>query len=292
MAVWDDKANRFPPGPGKVIPADDNPGGVAPTSVEIMHNPAFRKNGQLMYAAVGSTDLGLIHGLFAADPVGDHPDARDVKLIRLGIAQDTVTAIGSHGGAVIMVGTTSGKIVSLDSATGSVSPFALPDQASGAVRHIEVYTNPAKLGVLPDIAFASVGSRILYFNGLFWATTTGTDWTTFAYDEPTARLFAATDGDVLVSSDRGNTWVDASVGLPSRPHCTDMRIADDGDGGRDLYLATYGHSVWRATIAQKADVVKVPQESAGILFGVIEDGAGNRAHRQYTRQASAPSRNP
>jgi hypothetical protein len=274
MAVWDDKANRFPPGPGKSIPADDNPPGVAPTSVEIVRNPAFRKNGQLIYAAVGSTGLGLVHGLFAADPVGDHPDARDVKLIRLGIVQDTVTAIGSHGGAAIMVGTTSGKIVSLDSATGAVSPFALPDQASGAVRRIEVFTNPTKLGALPDIAFALVGGRILYFNGLFWATTTGTDWTTFAYDEPTARLFAATDGDVLVSSDRGNTWVDASVGLPSRPHCVDMRIADDGDGGRDLYLATYGHSVWRATIAQKVDVVKVPQESAGILFGVIEDGGG------------------
>jgi hypothetical protein len=173
-----------------------------------------------------------------------------------------------------MVGTTATQIFSVDCASGAVSAFALPDQANGLVGRIEVFTNPTVLGALPDIAYALVGGGILYFNGLFWSTTTGTDWTTFAYDEPSARLFAATDGDLFVSTDRGNTWLDASVGLPARPHCTDLRIADDGDGGRDLYLATYGNSVWRAGIAKRSDIVQVPPEVAGILIGVIEDGGG------------------
>ena len=274
MSVWNDVTNRFPAGPGTIIPADGNAAGVMPTSVEIVLKPAFRKNNQLMYAAVGSTPQGLVHGLFADDPKGDHPDARNLKLTQLGSVGNTVTAIGSNGGATLMVGTTATQIFSLDSASGAVSAFALPDQATGLVGRIEVFTNPTVLGALPDIAFALVGGRILYFNGLFWSTTTGTDWATFAYDAPSARLFAATDGDLFVSTDRGNTWLDASVGLPARPHCTDLRIADDGDGGRDLYLATYGNSAWRASIARRSDIVEVPPEVAGILVGVIEDGGG------------------
>jgi hypothetical protein len=64
------------------------------------------------------------------------------------------------------------------------------------------------------------------------------------------------------------------VGLPARPHCTDLRIANDGKGGLDLYLATYGHSVWRATISQLPKILELPPEAVEILIGVIEDGGG------------------
>jgi hypothetical protein len=131
-----------------------------------------------------------------------------------------------------------------------------------------------RVGALPDNAYALIGGRILRFNGLYWSTTTGTDWTTFALDAPEGRLFAATDGDVFVSDDRGVTWTDASAGLPARPHCTDLRIAADGRGGRDLYLATYGHSVWRATIARRSEIFDLPPEAVEILIGVIDDGGG------------------
>ena len=227
-----------------------------------------------MFAATGSMGSGAIHGLFADDPANDQPDASNAKLFRLGSVDGAVTAIASLDGASLLVGNDAGRIVSLDSASGAVSHYALPDQADGIVYRIEIFPAPIAAGSLPDNAFALVGGRILYFNGLFWSTTTGTDWQTFAYDLLAGRLFAATDGDVFVSNDRGRTWLDASIGLPARPHCSDLRIAANGKGGRDLYLATYGHSVWRATIAQRSKIFELPPEAVEILIGVIEDGGG------------------
>ena len=274
MVVWDESKSRFPEGRGTIIPADGNASGVAPTSVELVPEPAFRNNRQLMYAAVGSTAGGLIHGLFAADPVGDGPDARDVTLIRLGAVGSIVSAIGTIDGSTLMVGTDSAKIFSFDSASGTIAEYALPDIAHGVISRIEVFTTPVLAGSLPDNAFALVGGRILHFNGLYWATTTGSDWETFAFDGLSGRLFAATDGDVFVSADLGLSWGDASEGLPTRPHCADLRIADDGHGGRDLYLATYGRSVWRATIAKRSRIFDLPPEATELLIGVLEDGGG------------------
>jgi hypothetical protein len=62
-----------------------------------------------------------------------------------------------------------------------------------------------------------------------------------------------------------------------RPHCSDLRIGADGKGGKDLYLATYGRSVWRAPILTaplKDDGIRVPQLVADVLFGVLGDGGG------------------
>jgi hypothetical protein len=274
MAVWDEEKNRFPDGRGQIIPADDNASGVMPTSVELVQKPAFSKNGQLMYAAVGSVSNGVIHGLFASAPARDRPEARDIKLIKLGTVGGLVSAISSIDGSTLMIGTANGRIVSFDSASGAVTEYALPDVAKGVVKRIEVFPTPFVAGALPDNALALVDGRILRFNGLYWATTTGNDWNTFALDSESGRLFAATDGDVFVSHDWGLSWRDASLGLPARPHCTDLRIAADGRGGRDLYLATYGHSVWRATIAQRPQIVELPPEAVETLISVIEDGGG------------------
>ena len=274
MALWDEAKSRFPEGRGTIIPADDATGGVAPSSVELVPVPAFRKNGHLMYAVVGSTSGGVIHGLFAADPAENRPDAREVMLIRLGAVGGIITAIGTMDGSSLMIGTDNARIVSFDSASGATTDYALPDIADGVVARIEVFTTPVLAGSLPDNAFALVGGRILRFNGLFWATTTGTDWTTFAFDAQSSRLFAASDGDVFASTDWGLSWSDASEGLPARPHCADLRIAADGKGGRDLYLATYGRSVWRATIAKRSEIFDLPPEATELLIGVLEDGGG------------------
>ena len=274
LTLWDEKVGRFPSGPGQVITADDSAAGVVATAVEVVALPAFRKDGRLVFAATGSGDSGVVHGLVADDPAQDRPDARNAKLIKLGSVGNIITAIASRDGSSMMVGTDSGRIVSFDSASGTVTPFALPDVATGIVYRIEIFPTPILAGALPDNAFALVGGRILYFNGLFWSTTTGTDWETFAYDIESGRIFGATDGDVFVSNDKGKTWLDASAGLPARPHCSDMRIAADGRGGRDLYLATYGHSVWRATIAQRAKIFDLPAEAVDALLGFIEDGGG------------------
>jgi hypothetical protein len=44
-----------------------------------------------------------------------------------------VTALGSNDGSMVMVGTGTGRILALDSASGAVSEFVLPDAATGIV---------------------------------------------------------------------------------------------------------------------------------------------------------------
>src|SRR5262249_36193224 len=59
-------------------------------------------------------------------------------------------------------------------------------------------------------------------------------------------LYAATDKRVFISSDNGDTWQDASQGLPARPHCSDLRYIVTKDGASALYLSTWGRSLWKA----------------------------------------------
>jgi hypothetical protein len=65
-------------------------------------------------------------------------------------------------------------------------------------------------------------------------------------------LFAATDDKVYTSRDKGlslgNAWMDASQGLPKRPHCGDLRYVPQPSGRKFIYLSTYGRSIWRASL--------------------------------------------
>jgi hypothetical protein len=258
-----------------VIPADENTAGVAPTAVDLVQEPAFAKAGQLMYATVGSTDQGVIHGFFADPPTGQSLQANNAKPTRLGVVGNVITTIASLDGTTLMVGTDNGRIVNFDSASGLVTPNTLPDEAgANIVYRIEVFPPTLLTRAMLANAFALVGGRILYFNGLSWGTTSGTDWNTFTYHAPSGRLFAANDADVYYSTDHGNSWLDASMGLPARPHCSDLVLASDGNGGTDLYLSTYGHSVWRASIEVRSQGIELPPEVAQILSGVIGDGGG------------------
>jgi hypothetical protein len=63
-------------------------------------------------------------------------------------------------------------------------------------------------------------------------------------------LFVATDDRVYISRDDGENWQGASGGLPRRPHCADLRFVADDGGGENLYLSTYGRSIWVAQLRQ------------------------------------------
>lgn len=270
IAFWDQATGSFGPGYGTVVPADGNADGVAPNAIEVVLTPDWRKNGQLMYAMVGAG--ATVYGLFA------NGDGSDAKLLRLGTAADTVSALASFDGTSVLVGTTTGRIFLLDSATGNVTEQTLPAGVRGDVSRVEVYVQAGwALLVSPKVkAYALVGGRLLHFDGTTWATRSSW-WVTFEIDRASERLFAANDSDVFVSSDGGVSWRDASGGLPVRPHCTDLRIGATQEGGRELYLATYGRSVWRAaiTLPPPSDQgFKVPQEVTDALFGVLQDGGG------------------
>jgi hypothetical protein len=62
-------------------------------------------------------------------------------------------------------------------------------------------------------------------------------------------LFVATDDRVYVSRNDGVTWQQASQGLPRNPHCSDLRFVPAGRGIGNLYLSTYGRSVWVAQLS-------------------------------------------
>ena len=60
-------------------------------------------------------------------------------------------------------------------------------------------------------------------------------------------IFAATDDKVYMSEDAGEHWVQASAGLPRRPHCADLRVGII-DHETWLFLSTFGRSIWRARL--------------------------------------------
>lgn len=282
IAPWNAQNRSFDGGLGTIVPVDGDTAGMTPSSLEVVLAPSRRRNGQLMYAMAG-TSTGAVYGFFA------NADGSDAKLSRLGTVGDAVSGLASFDGSSILVGTTTGRLFRVESATGAATEQTLP-AAAAAVTRIEVFLEPrgpfTVPGVRPVQAYALRGGALLHFNGTNWRLIGG-GWATYDIERETGRLFAANDSDVFQSSDGGVTWQDASQGLPVRPHCSDLRIAPGEQGGRDLYLATYGRSVWRTAIAlppPSDSPFEVPPLAAEILFGVIQDGGGivrigGRLHR-------------
>jgi hypothetical protein len=93
-------------------------------------------------------------------------------------------------------------------------------------------------------------------DGLKWVPTPGTGlsgealYALEAVAVPGSRmpraLVVATDDRVFISRDDGGSWQQASQGLPRNPHCSDLRFAPVGTDAGNLYLSTYGRSVWVA----------------------------------------------
>ena len=61
-------------------------------------------------------------------------------------------------------------------------------------------------------------------------------------------LYVATDSTVYDSHDGGMSWGPASLSLPMRPHCADLRFVTQTDGISFLYLSTFGRSIFRAQL--------------------------------------------
>jgi hypothetical protein len=264
MTTWNEAARRFD-GPGSVVSRDGDPGGLVATALEAVVEPAWRRGGQLLYACAGSAN-GDVHGLFA-DADGAH-----AAFLRIANVGHSVSAIASLSGAEILVGCSDGRIISLETMSGLWTEQAQDADAPdfGGVTRFEVLSK--------NLAYALKRGQLLRFNGQSWATLAAAQgWLIFTVERETGRLFAASDVDVFSSADGGQTWVDASVGLPACPHCTDLRIGSDADGGSTLYLTTYGRSVWRARITlppDKGQIFDLPPQARELLLRFLEDGGG------------------
>jgi hypothetical protein len=244
-------------GPGSTDVSDGLPLAV----VEPVSLPTFRNDaGQLMYAVACVLGDGDVYGLFTNSDGGDmHWDY--VGTVPISAENGQVWALTSLRGDNIFVGTQDGRIFSLSPRSKQPFEFGVPlrDSKPG---------NIWRICVLRDgVAYASYHSNanegfVLQSNFFSWDPLGSDDNVARGIDFPTddgpiygfdidrdaqpPTLFAATDTNVYISRDEGDTWKLATKGLPRRPHCVGLRAVTYNNGQRFLYLSTFGRSAWRA----------------------------------------------
>ena len=228
----------------------------------VLHSPIFEHveqphwrddDGQLMYG-VGSQD-DSVYGL-VADTNGDHTHWRYIASPPIEL--QTITAVSSRSGYFVLAGTAGGRIFrvnpadDLDVVEQTVAPLAGSEYDKNKVINRIVIADD-------QLAFASFNATdgstgaVLRWDGNVWKTVSGGFPNEFVYameidvvdGDPV--VYAATDAKVYASGNRGDSWQDVSNGLPKRPHCSDLRLVQDGDGTH-LYLSTFGRSLWRSDL--------------------------------------------
>ncbi len=250
-ATWDANSQQLQD--RGAIPLLPGPGMVDRPWTENVYAPSYRNvNNQYMYAVGGSG--AIVYGLFGADA---NMHWEQIGALNLSAGQ-YITATGSFDGNVVFVGAVGGRLFSLVP-NGEVSELSLPalTQRPGdaAIARIVAYSattafatynvNDSGLGngfILRTQnggqTWQQVGVRVP--NEIFYSMDTG-------FIGSNRSLFVVTDNRVYVSFDNGANWLNASQGLPARPHCADLRFVALSDGNY-LYLSAFGRSVWRARL--------------------------------------------
>jgi hypothetical protein len=179
-----------------------------------------------------------------------------------------ITAVGSLDGTTLLVGTSDGRFYAFDSSTGGTTTLPINVQPPAAVMVL------SSGGTVGRVALGEDGSAYATVNGMSWTDGTNTvtqntvvrletlHWIARAAGLPTNEpfytlevdwrssqppAFVATDTTVYVTRDEGQSWHQASQGLPARPHCSQLSAVRD-KRGTYLYLSTWGRSVWIARL--------------------------------------------
>jgi photosystem II stability/assembly factor-like uncharacterized protein len=282
VATWDPSKKIFQIGETiKVQDSDDLTKILANflpwTAMEIVNNPKhFNKRNQKMYAVgacAEATTLPKVFGLFSQD---DGSDMHWEPIIDSKWKFETdhlASSIGTSDGRDIFFATSNAslanrlkdlRIYRLTPSDGKVSstaalPSVLPN--GGLINRLIVQSNLKVFAAYGDPRANATHpygeSHVLRTldSGKSWTTISGglpgdgiygmdDDWTTTP-----KTIYVSTDNKVYVSNDEGNSWKDFSAGLPSRPHCGDLRFVMDRDGSRHLFLGTYGQSLWHVNLS-------------------------------------------
>jgi hypothetical protein len=274
VGFWDDSSQRF--SSFTTVPVDGNAAGISVTGMASVGEPPLTVLG-FMFACAGDASgnvysFNSLPGLFGVT----------CSLHKIANVGSEVVGISCLDGQNIVVGTVDGRLLQIDRDTGSVSAEgfspALSDP-SQIISRVEIFRPQYDLHTLSRGDHVEIyvlrGGTILHLARNTWRALPGTQWLAFAVDPESGRLFGADQATVYELD--GTTWNLTGTGLPTFAHCTDLRIATNSRGGRDLFLATYGRSVWRATISLGSPHQtnpKVPQLVGEVLFGVIQDGGG------------------
>jgi hypothetical protein len=258
------------------IPPPVDPSGLFPFVGEAVIEPAHRNAaGQLLVAVASAIGSNAVFGLHTIDEVVPPYEWQQLGALPAGQA---VAGLASFSGDVILAGTAQGKIYALDTNTGNVveQPMKLPKpspstrMAGGSIPRIVALDAGSFFAVLlgatetkadgtPPLGTPAVQAYVLQLEGSTWSPTIGAGLPNeFLYGfvavtapntEVPRGLLAATDDAVYISRDDGKSWLRASMGLPRRPHCGDLRFAIDSLGGANIMLGTFGRSVWLANLA-------------------------------------------
>lgn len=267
-----------------VVPLDGTNDGLPfPSIIEIVNSPAFKNRAGEPMLAIAATDDHL-WGLFAPasgklhwTAIATIPATRD----KSGKLTEHISAIASPDGKALLVGTDTGRLFRLN-APAFVAVDHTPTPTPGAITRFVAHS--------ATNAFATTGGQQLWkLTGTTWKPTAvpagaqgdftafDTDWTS----NPKA-LFLGTDNRVYGSTDNAKTWNDISAGLPETPHCRDLQFVTERSGLHQLYLATYGRSVFRRILnADHAEPREVILDGHMDLVDRVAIGHDQWAHPHF-----------
>ncbi len=290
LSAWKPKIPGFVSAKGDLrIPVRDTTGHLISESLgtgavcEVVAAPSYMSDGRLMCAI--AWEAHRIYGLFA-DAVGADARWRQVAGLDLAAGEAVVVAASWDGSSVLSIvrGTAGFRSVLIPSSPGE------PDDA-GILGFPSAEGSPSSqlpLGVIPAQASMSLVRALGPSSYLAIARTSadaaaegyllstgdgGTSWTALGRpDSPLAlmelpgdviysvaaaqagtyisRIFACTN-EAVFSSATGRHWRRDSAGLPSMANCSHLEVVPDGQG-YDIYLGTYGWSLWRARLDDPA----------------------------------------
>ena len=254
------------------LPSLDGPFGADVT------RPTHRNADRQLLAAVGAFK-NLVYGLYI-DDVGT--PRYHWELLATLPADVRAGALGSFHGGTVFAGTwDDGRMFAIDTRQGSALelPVVLPKPSPGtrmqggsffrivAFSESEVFATlvgatEKVLSPVPKVLASPKAlvtqSYVMRLEGLKFVPTPGVGlpnepmFGLEAVAIPNSRvpraLFVSTDDRVYISRDDGGSWQRASQGLPRRPHCADIRVAVGPREEANLFLSTYGRSVWVARL--------------------------------------------
>jgi hypothetical protein len=236
-SIWD--GTKF--GSAVNLPVSGNPTGINEGPSWNVRIPTFSNGaGELMYVVAGTGSK--VFGLFG---MGEGTDMHWEQLGSIGSGENA-NSISSRDGNVVFVGTDRGNICMLQKPyTGPCVDFSIAPSTSGArITGVLEFSNL--------VGFATTSSGlVLSLAGTEWQASTGLpNNSPFAsVDGPNlGSVFVANTDQVFVTHDFGFSWLSASQGLPAVPNPNELHYVKEPDGSSELYLGSYGRSMYRTVL--------------------------------------------
>lgn len=243
-------------------------GGLVGAVTDHVIQPGYRNEaGELLTAVAGVANN--VFGLYIEE-AGARYHWERLAVLPTG---ENVNAVCSYRGGTVFAGTTAtGRMFSVDTRQGSVLelqvqlPKTAPGVRMGAGSFIRMaaFSESDVFGILVGASEQGLSpgkvpkssNYVLRYDSLRWLPTVSAGLPDelmygLAAVPPAERgapraLVVSTDGAVYLSRDDGTNWSRASLGLPRRPHCGELRAVAIPGAKIDVYLGTYGRSVFRA----------------------------------------------